>query len=133
MIVLMAGRARRDKVSAVTERIGRPVGEGSAPGDLPADAWARLFAIALARLGRARPRWATTTAGQVASLIEAWRVFARDHSLSAAERDLRLEEALEQIEGEPPWTPEPATTRGRAPSARRPRKPRARRTHRPRS
>jgi hypothetical protein len=132
MIVLMAKRARRDPVSAVTERIGRPVGEGSAPEDLPAEAWARLLAVALARLGRARPRWATMTAGQVDSLIEAWRVFARDRSLSPAERDLRLEEALEQIEGEPPWTPEPAPRR-RASPARRPRKTRARRTRRPRS
>lgn len=124
----MAKRARRNAVTAVTGRIGRPVGEGSAPQDLPADAWARLLAMALARLARARPRWATITAGQVDTLIAAWRVFAQDGSLSPAERDLRLEEALEQIEGQPPWPAEPAAGRRRAARAsRRPGKSRARR------
>lgn len=133
MIVSMAKRVRRDPVTAVTERIGRPVGEGSAPRDLPADAWARLLAVALARLGRARPRWATITAGQVDTLIAAWRVFAQDRSLSVAERDLRLEEALEQIEGQPPWEEEPASGRRRAAGAGRPRKTRARRSRRARA
>jgi hypothetical protein len=133
MIAPMGKRARRDPLTAVTERIGRPVGEGSAPQDLPAEAWARLLAVALARLGRARPRWATITAGQVGTLITAWRVFARDRSLSGAERDLRLEEALEQIEAEPPWETEPASGRGRAARAGRPAKTRARRSRRARS
>lgn len=123
----MARRARRNPVSARAGRIGRLVGEGSAPQDLPADAWARLLSMALARLARARPRWATVTAGQVDTLIAAWRVFAQDRSLSPAERDLRLEEALEQIEGQPPWPPEPAAGRRRAARADRPGKRRARR------
>jgi hypothetical protein len=126
----MAKRARRDSVAAVTRRIGRPVGEGSALQDLPADAWARLLAMTLARLGRARPEWAAVTAGQVDTLIAAWRVFARDRSLSPAERDLRLEEALEQVEGQPPGE---KTAAPRAAAARRPTKTRARRTRRPRA
>jgi hypothetical protein len=130
MIEVMARRAGRDPVGAVTRRIGRPVGEGAGAHELPADAWARLLALALARLGRARPQWATVTAHQVDTLIAAWRVFARDASLSAAERDLRLEEALEQIEDQPPWE---AGSARRASRPRRPTKTRARRTRRPRA
>ena len=130
MIEVMAKRAGRDPVAAMTRRIGRPVGEGAAAQDLPAEAWARLLAVALARLGRARPAWAAVTASQVDTLIAAWRVFARDATLSAAERDLRLEEALEQIEAEPPWAT--GTTR-RAARPRRAPKTCARRTRRPRS
>lgn len=126
----MSKRTSRDRVVGVTRRIGRPVGEGSATQDLPADAWARLLAVTLARLGRARPEWASITAGQVDMLIAAWRVFAQDRSLSAAERDLRLEEALEQIESAPPWAE--GTTR-RASPGRRAMKTRARRTRRPQS
>jgi hypothetical protein len=131
MIEVMARRARRDPVTTVTRRIGRPVGEGSAPHDLPAEAWARLLALALARLGRARPEWASVTAAQVDALIAAWRVFAQDRSLSAPERDLRLEEALEQIEGQP-W--EKSSTRRASPARRSTKtKTRARRTRRPRA
>lgn len=126
----MSKRRSRDRVVGVTRRIGRPVGEGSATQDLPAVAWARLLAVTLAGLGRARPEWASITAGQVDMLIAAWRVFAQDRSLSAAERDLRLEEALEQIESESPW--EKGTARRVGPT-RRPTKARARRTRRPRS
>jgi hypothetical protein len=123
----MSKRRSRDRVVGVTRRIGRPVGEGSATQDLPAVAWARLLAVTLAGLWRARPEWASITAGQVDMLIAAWRVFAQDRSLSPAERDLRLEEALEQIEGQPPWPPEPAAGRRRAARADRPGKRRARR------
>ena len=124
----MSKRRSRDRVVGVTRRIGRPVGEGSATQDLPADAWARLLAVTLA--GPGAPEWASITAGQVDMLIAAWRVFAQDRSLSAAERDLRLEEALEQIESESPW--EKGTARRVGPT-RRPTKARARRARRPRS
>ena len=130
MIEVMAKRVRCDPVTTVTRRIGRPVGEGSAPHDLPAEAWARLLALALARLERARPEWASVTAAQVDALIAAWRVFAQDRSLSAPERDLRLEEALEQIEGQP-W--EKGSTRRAGPARRSKTKTRARRTRRPRA
>ncbi len=99
----MARRTSPDPVTKVADRIGHTVGQGSAPQDLPAEAWARLLAVALSRLRRARPRWASRTASQVDALIAAWRVFSRDRSLSPAERDLRLEEGLEQIENDPPW------------------------------
>jgi hypothetical protein len=84
-------------------RIPRPIGSSPRPHDLPAEAWARLFAAALMRLQRAKPRWASATAVQVDNLLASWLVFNRDPSLSRPELDLRLEEVLEHLEAHPPW------------------------------
>lgn len=92
-----------DPASALTGRIPRPIGSGPRPDDLPADGWARLFAVTLLRLQRAQPRWASATAAQVEDLLASWLVFARDPSLSKAELDMRLEEVLEHLEAHPPW------------------------------
>jgi len=92
-----------DPATALTGRIPRPVGSAPLPDDLPADGWARLFAVALVRLQRARPQWASATAAQVENLLASWVVFARDASLSKEELDLRLEEVLEDLEAHPPW------------------------------
>jgi hypothetical protein len=92
-----------DPTAVLTGRIARPVGSGPLPHDLPVAAWARLFAMALLRLQRARPRWASVTAVEVEELLASWLVFVRDESLSKPELDMRLEEALEQLEGQPPW------------------------------
>ena len=109
-----------DPVSALTGRIPRPIGSGPLPHDLPADGWARLFVVALLRLQRAQPRWASATAAQVDDLLASWLVFARDPSLSKAELDMRLEEVLEHLEAHPPWGKE---TRARAARKLRPRGP----------
>jgi hypothetical protein len=92
-----------DPTFLLTSQIPRPIGSGPLPHDLPAAAWARLFAVALARLQRARPGWASVTAVQVEKLLSSWLVFARDQSLSQSELDLRLEEVLEHLEAHPPW------------------------------
>jgi hypothetical protein len=96
------GPSADDPISVVTRRIPRPIGSGAHP-DLPAGAWARLFAVALSRLQRAKPRWASVTAVEVEDLLASWMVFLQDKTLSRAERDLRLEEALEHLERHPPW------------------------------
>ena len=36
-------------------------------------------------------------------MLATWLVFLQDKSLSKSELDMRLEEALEQLEGQPPW------------------------------
>lgn len=92
-----------DPTFHVISRIPRPIGSGPLPHDLPAAAWARLFAVALLRLQRAKARWASVTAVQVDNLLAAWLVFVRDPSLSQPELDMRLEEALEHLEAHPPW------------------------------
>ena len=92
-----------DPTSVVISRIARPGGSGPVPHDFPAAAWARLFAVTLLRLQRAKPRWASITAVQVEDLLTSWFVFVQDKSLSKPERDMRLEEALEQLEWQPPW------------------------------
>lgn len=92
-----------DPISVVISRIARPGGSGAIPHDFPAAAWARLFAVTLLRLQRAKPRWASITAVQVEDLLTSWLVFVQDKSLSKPERDMRLEEALEQLEWQPPW------------------------------
>jgi hypothetical protein len=40
---------------------------------------------------------------EVEDLLASWSVFLRDESLSKPELDMRLEEALEQLEGQRPW------------------------------
>lgn len=92
-----------DPTSIVTSRIARLIGSGPIPHDLPAVAWARLFAVALSRLQRAKPGWASITAVQVDKLLVSWLVFVQDPSLSKRELDMRLEEALEHLEAHPPW------------------------------
>jgi hypothetical protein len=92
-----------DPTFLLTSRIPRPIGSGPLPRDLPAAAWARLFAVALSRLHRARPGWASVTAVQVDNLLASWLVFVQDRSLSPPELDLRLEEVLEHLEAHPPW------------------------------
>lgn len=102
--VAMPKRSKPDDPALLlTSRIPRPIGSGLLPHDLPAAAWARLFAVTLLRLRRARPRWASVTAVQVDTLLASWLVFARDRSLSRPELDLRLEEVLEHLEAHPPW------------------------------
>ena len=107
-----------DPTFLLASRIARPVG-GPLPHDLPVAAWARLFVLALLRLQRAKPHWASITTLEVESLLASWSVFEHDKSLSKAELDMRLEEALEQLEGQPPWamkTSRPAESpRGRRP------------------
>jgi len=104
-----------DPTFLVTSGIPRPVGSGPLPYGLPAAAWARLFAVALLRLQRAKPQWASVTAAQVNALQASWLVFVQDPSLSHSELDLRLEEVLEHLEAHPPWS-----TRARArPTGRR--------------
>src|SRR6185295_20269780 len=92
-----------DPTVRLTSRIPRPIGSGPLPHDLPAAAWARLFAAVLVRLQRARPAWAVVTATQAENLLASWLVFVRDRSLSPAELDMRLEEVLEHLEAHPPW------------------------------
>ena len=92
-----------DPIFLLTSRIARPAGSGPRPHDLPVTAWARLFAVALLRLQRAKPHWASVTAREVDDLLSSWFVFLRDKSLSKPEVNMRLEEALEQLEGQPPW------------------------------
>jgi hypothetical protein len=99
----MAKRSKADPTFLLTSRIPRPIGSGPLPHDLPAAAWARLFAVALLRLQRAKPRWASVTAVQIDNLLASWLVFVRDQSLSRPELDLRLEEVLEHLEAHPPW------------------------------
>lgn len=105
-----------DPTVRLTDRIPRPIGSGPLPQDLPAAAWARLFAVALVRLQRARPAWASVTATQVDNLLASWLVFVQDRSLSPAELDMRLEEVLEHLEAHPPWG---MKTRGRPADSRR--------------
>ena len=90
-----------DPTFRLISRIPRPIGSSPLPHDLPAEAWARLFAAALLRLQRAKPRWASATAVQVDNLLASWLVFNRDPSLSRPELDLRLEEVLEHLEAHP--------------------------------
>jgi hypothetical protein len=92
-----------DPTVLLISRIPRPIGSSPLPHDLPAEAWARLFAAALLRLQRAMPGWASATAVQVDNLLASWLVFSRDPSLSQSELDLRLEEVLEHLEAHPPW------------------------------
>jgi hypothetical protein len=92
-----------DPTSRLIARISRPIGSRSLPHDLPAQAWARLLAIALLRLQRAKPPWASVTAEQVDNLLASWLVFVQDPLLSRPELDMRLEEALEQLEAQSPW------------------------------
>ena len=91
-----------DPTFLLASRIARPIG-GPLPHDLPVEAWARLFVVALLRMQRAKPHWASITTLEVENLLAAWAVFEKDQSLSKAELDMRLEEALEQLEGQPPW------------------------------
>ena len=101
-------------------RVPRPIGSGRRPHDLPAEAWARLFAVALSRLERAKPGWASITAVQVDDLLAAWLVFVQDRSLSRPELDMRLEEVLEHLEAHPPWEMNTARrTSASAPGRRR--------------
>jgi hypothetical protein len=92
-----------DPTLLLISRIPRPIGSSPLPHDLPAEAWARLFAAALLRLQRAKPGWASATAVQVDNLLASWLIFSRDPSLSRSELDLRLEEVLEHLEAHPPW------------------------------
>ncbi len=71
-----------DPIFLLTSRIARPAGSGPRPHDLPVAAWARLFAVALLRLQRAKPHWASVTAREVDDLLTSWLVFLRDRSLS---------------------------------------------------
>jgi hypothetical protein len=108
-----------DPTSVLTGRIARPVGSGPLPHDLPVAAWARLFAVALLRLQRAKPLWASVTAVEVEDLLASWLVFLRDKSLSKPELDMRLEEALEQLEGQPPWGMKARRRAAKLPGGRR--------------
>lgn len=100
----MTKRPKVDGPTAIlTGRLARPAGSGPLPHDLPVAAWERLFAVALLRLHRAKPRWASVTAVEVEELLASWLVFLQDKSLSKSELDMRLEEALEQLEGQAPW------------------------------
>lgn len=119
----MPKRSKADDPTAVlTGRIARPAGSDPLPHDLPVAAWARLFAVALLRLQRAKPRWASVTAQEVEDLLASWLVFLRDKSLSKPELDMRLEEALEQLEGQPPWARRARRRTADLPRGRRPRK-----------
>lgn len=109
-----------DPTVRLTNRIPRPIGSGPLPHDLPAAAWARLFAVALLRLQRARPVWASVTAHQVDNLLASWLIFVRDRSLSPEELDMRLEEVLEHLEAHPPWE---VKTRARPAAPRRAARP----------
>ena len=109
------GSSADERISVVTRRIPRPIGSGAHPHNLPGGAWARLFAVTLSRLQRAKPRWASVTAMEVEDLLASWLVFLQDKTLSRAERNLRLEEALEHLERHPPWG---AKRTGRTPGPR---------------
>ena len=91
-----------DPTSSLISRISGPIGSRSLPHDLPAKAWARLLAVVLLRLQRAKPPWASVTAEQVDKLLASWLVFVQDPLLSRPKLDMRLEEALEQLEAQPP-------------------------------
>lgn len=99
----MVKRAKADPTSLLASRIPRPIGSAPLPHHLPAGAWARLFSVALMRLQRAKPQWASITTEQVNNLLASWLVFAQDPLLSGPELDLRLEEVLEHLEAHPPW------------------------------
>ena len=116
----MPKRSRADDpTSLLISRIPRPIGSGPLPHGLPAEAWARLFAVALLRLQEAQPRWASATAAQVEDLLASWLVFVQDRTLSKPELDMRLEEVLEHLEAHPPAR----SPRGRGPKGgRRPKK-----------
>jgi hypothetical protein len=92
-----------DPTAILIGRLARPAGSGPLPHDLPVAAWERVCAMALLRLNRAKPGWASVTAVEVEDLLTSWLVFLQDKSLSKPELDMRLEEALEQLEGQPPW------------------------------
>jgi hypothetical protein len=109
-----------DPTFVLASRIARPVG-GPLPHDLPVAAWARLFVVALLRLQRAKPHWASLTASEVENLLASWSVFEQDKSLSKAELDMRLEEALEQLEDQPPLAMK-ARRPAESPRGRRPKK-----------
>jgi hypothetical protein len=98
----MPKRSKADPISLLTSRIP-PIGSAPLPHALPAAAWARLFSVALLRLQRIKPQWASVTAVQVDHLLASWLVFVEDPSLSQSELDLRLEEVLEHLEAHPPW------------------------------
>ena len=110
---------RADPTFLLTKRIPRPIGSAPLPHDLPAEAWARLFSVALLRLQRAKPQWASITTEQVNNLLASWLVFVHDPLLSRPELDLRLEEVLEHLEAHPPWG---MKTRVRTSAAPRPRR-----------
>jgi hypothetical protein len=113
----MTKRPKVDGPTAIlTGRLARPAGSGALPHDLPVAAWERLFAVALLRLHRAKPGWASVTAVEVEELLASWLVFLQDKSLSKSELDMRLEEALEQLEGQRPWA---MKTRRRTPGSPR--------------
>lgn len=109
-----------DPTFLLASRIARPIG-GPLPHDLPVAAWARLFVVALLRMQRAKPHWASITTLEVEDLLASWAVFQQDKSLSKAELDMRLEEALEQLEGQPPWAMK-ARRPAESPHGRRPKK-----------
>lgn len=108
-----------DPTAVLTGRLARPAGSGPLPHDLPVAAWERLFVVALLRLHRAKPRWASVTAVEVEELLASWRVFLQDKSLSKSELDMRLEEGLEQLEGQPPWAMKSRRRTPRSPRGRR--------------
>lgn len=62
----------------------------------------RLLAVVLLRLQRAKPPWASVTGVQIDKLLASWLVFVQDPLLSRPELDMRLEEALEQLEAQSP-------------------------------
>jgi hypothetical protein len=117
----MTKRSKADG-PVVTRRIARLIGSDPIPHDLPAMAWARLFAVALSRLQRAKPGWASITATQVDKLLAAWLAFVRDSSLTKPEREMRLEEALEHLEAHPPWAMKGAPRTADWPPGRGPKK-----------
>src|SRR5258708_36313889 len=91
-----------DPIFLLTSRIARPAGSAPRPHDLPVAASARLFAVALLRLQRAKPHWASVTAPEVDDLLTPWLVFLRERSLSKPEVNMRLEGGLAQLRGQPP-------------------------------
>src|SRR5258705_13593226 len=93
-----------DPIFLLTSRIARPAGSGPRPHDLPVTAWARLFAVALLRLQRAKPHWASVTAREADDLLTSWLVFLGDKLLSKPEVNIGLGEGLEELSGQPPWT-----------------------------
>jgi hypothetical protein len=116
----MTKRPKVDGPTAIlTGRLARPAGSGPLPRDLPVAAWERLFAVALLRLHRAKPHWASVTAVEVEQLLASWLVFLQDKSLSKSELDMRLEEALEQLEGQAPWAMKARRRVTRSPRGRR--------------
>ena len=108
-----------DPTAVLIGRLARPAGSDALPHDLPVAAWERLFAVALLRLHRAKPRWASVTAVEVEELLASWLVFLQDKTLSKPELGMRLEEALEQLEGQPPWALKPRRRATRSPRSRR--------------